>query len=247
MNTVHIAVVCAACSILCACGGDDGTQAPPAGTTTYPEVVPTLGSVDAFVVANIDDSGNAIATAYEEHVTAVGGDGSYQLSQYDPGNQTLTVNGITYHYNPTVRDYGGSTTNDGQETGYTVTLASGGTVACTVAIQSGGHPRPWYVGQTWTVNYGVTCGSSTTAYVETGSVDAAESITLPAGTFNALKNSSSTTWTTATGENIVEHSTAWVDPAHSFFTLKRVIAYQRTGNLPTHYVTSQTIELQSRR
>ncbi|MEP6502495.1 MAG: hypothetical protein ABJD97_04150 [Betaproteobacteria bacterium] len=248
MKIIHLAAVAAACSFLCACGGSDGgggNDAPP-GATMYVQAVPTLGSLDTFVTADVDDQDNTINSGYEDSVTAVDADGSYQLSRDDPSNRTVTVDGITYHYSPTVFQFGDASTNRGIETGYTYAPPSGGTVTCSVAVRSGGHAQPWYVGQAWTMAYDVTCGTTTTAYVESGSVDGVEAVTVPAGTFTALKLSSSLAWSTASGQDVVEHVTSWVDPAHSLFALKRTIAYQRSGNVPAHFLVGFTTELQSR-
>lgn len=244
---IHHAAIVAALSILGGCGGNDAADQgePPTGSASYAEVTPTLGSLDTFQTISTDDSGNTVAQAYEERVTAVGADGSYQLTQDDPLNQTLTVNGITYHYDPTVRQYAPTAANNTQ-TGYTVTLPSGGTATCLFAVQSGVHARPFYVGQAWTTNYTVTCGTVTTAYVSTGTVTSVESVTVPAGTFTTLKETYSSSWTTSSGQKIVEHTDLWMDPAHGFFTVKRVSTYERSGNVPLHHVDQQTVELQSR-
>ncbi len=247
MKIHHAAAVVAALSVLGGCGGSDAGDPgdPPVQATTYAEVTPPLGSLDSFQTVELDDSGNTVGRGYEERVTAVGADGSYQLTQDDPQNQTVTVDGITYHYDPTVRQYGPTSANNAQSQ-YTVTLPGGGTATCVYAVQSGEHARPFYVGQSWTTNYTVTCGTVTTAYVSTGTVAAVESITVPAGTFTTLKETTSSSWTTAAGQKIVEHSDLWMDPSHGFFTVKRVSTYQRSGNVPLHYVTQETVELQSR-
>lgn len=247
MKIHHAAAIVAALSVLGGCGGNDAADQgePPQGATSYAEVTPTLGSLDTFQTVSIDDSGNSVVQAYEERVTAVGADGSYQLTQDDPLNQTATVNGITYRYDPTVRQYGPTAANNVQS-GYTVTLPSGGTATCTMTIQSGVHTKPMYVGQTWSTRYTVTCGSATTAYLNTGTVAAVESVTVPAGTFTTLKEIYSSSWTTAAGQQIVEHSILWMDPAHGFFTVKRASTYERSGNVPLHHVDQQTVELQSR-
>ena len=251
MKTHHAAAIMAALSVLVGCGGDGGGGdsadggTPPPGVTTYSEVTPTLGSVDTFTSVWVDEAMNTVTEGFEERVTAVGPDGSYQLTLDDPSNQTITVNGITYHYNPEVAQHGATSANNA-ESGYTDTLPSGAKATCTVAFQSGVHAKPYYVGQTFSTHDTVTCGSVTTAYVTAGSVAAFESVTVPAGTFSALRETYSTSWTTAAGQAIVEHTDLWMDPAHGFFTIKRVSTYERSGNVPLHHVDQQTVELQSR-
>jgi len=247
MKSYQLAAIATACSALVACGGNDAgdtSSKPPAGATTYPEVTPVVGQVDTFATVTTDDAANVVDRGYEERVTAVGADGSYTIAQDDPSNFTTTLNGITYHYVPTERQFG-ATSGGNLQTGYTETLADG-QVSCKLAYQGGQRPSPMWVGQTWTLRYTVTCGSTVTSYTDVGSVDAAEPVSVHAGTFNALKLRDTLRWTTSTGQNVVEQSTSWVDPAHGFFTLRREVSYQRSGTVPAHFVTGQTVELQSR-
>lgn len=242
-----VAVAVAACAVLASCGGSSADDAakPPAGAVTYPQVAPTVGSLDTFANVTVDELGNSIARGYEERVTKSGSDGSYELSQDDPTAQSITVNGVLYRYDPTVRDFGGSNTNYAESK--SVTTPPDGTATTTCNYQGGGHPRPLFVGQSWSTSYTVSCdGGTVTTYTNTGGVDAVESITVAAGTFTALRTHDTITWTTHDGEVVVETVQAWIDPAHSFFTLKNVTTYTRTGIVPTHYVVSSTTELQSR-
>lgn len=237
----------AACAVLASCGGSSADDAPkpPAGAVTYPQVAPTVGSLDTFANVTVDESGNGIVRGYEERVTKAGSDGSYELAQDDPTGQSTTVNGVLYRYDPTVRDFGGSSANYA-ESKSVATLPDGKTKT-TCNYQGGGHPRPLFVGQTWSTRYTVTCdGGTVTTYTNTGGVDAVESIAVVAGTFTALRTHDTITWTTHDGEIVVQDVQAWIDPAHSFFTLKNITTYTRTGTVPTHYVTSSTTELQSR-
>jgi hypothetical protein len=45
---------------------------------------------------------------------------------------------------------------------------------------------------------------------------------------------------------MTQQVTHWVDPSHWLFTIKTVVNYTRSGSVPAHYVSSQTIELQRR-
>lgn len=248
MKFHRAASLASACAALAACGGggsDAVSSSPPAGATSYAQVAPTVGSLDTFANVTVDEAGNTIARTYEERVTRSASDGSYQLAQDDPNAQVLTVNGVTYRYDPTLRDFGGKSSNYAQVKSV-ATLPDGSPSTCTWATTSGGHPRPFFVGQTWTTSYTVSCPGTVTAYVATGSVDAVESITVAAGTFTALRLHVATSWSTAGGEDVVEQVQAWVDPAHSFFTLKNITTYQRTGTVPAHHVASMTTELQRR-
>ena len=245
MKTLCSAIAVAACALLASCGGNgsDDASGPPPGAQTFPQVAPTVGSLDTFAVVTVDEAGNEIVRGYEQRVTQAGSDGSYELAQDDPGAGSVTVNGVLYRYDPTVREFGGKDANYAQAKSVT-TLPDGTTTTCT--YQGGGHPRPLYVGQTWSTRYTVTCGGTVTPYANTGGVDAVETIAVHGGNFTALRTHDTITWTTHDGENVVENVQAWIDPAHSFFTLKNVTTYARTGTVPTHYVVSTTSELQSR-
>ena len=244
---IHCSAVAlaAAGALLASCGGNGGDDpAPPAGAQTFAQVDPTVGSLDTFATVTVDESGNDIARGYEERVTKVGTDGSYELAQDDPNAEAITVNGVLYRYDPTVRDYGGKNANYAQAKSV-ATLPDGDPTTC--KYQGGGHPRPLWVGQTWSTSYTVTCdGGTVTTYANTGGVDAVESITVAAGTFTALRTHDTITWTTHDGEDVAEDVQSWIDPAHSFFTLKNITTYTRTGIVPAHHVVSSTAELQSR-
>ena len=244
MKIHHAAIVIAASAALAACGGSGGDEpGPPAGAPTFPQVAPTVGSLDTFAVVTTDEVGNQIVRGYEERVTASNSDGSYVLSQDDPSGSSVMVNGVLYRYDPTVRTFGGANANYAESKSVT-TLPDGPPTTCTYA--GGGHPRPLYVGQTWTTSYEVKCGNTDTIYTNTGGVDAVESIAVHAGNFTALRTHDTISWTTHDGENVVETVQSWIDPAHAFFTLKNITTYTRTGVVPTHYVVSTTTELQSR-
>ncbi len=244
MKIHHAAIAVAAGAVLSACGGSGADDpGPPAGAQTFPQVAPTVGSLDTFATVTVDEAGNSIARGYEERVTKSGSDGSYELSQDDPSGQAITVDGVLYRYDPTVRDYGGASTNYAQTKSVT-TPPDGAPAICTYS--GGGHPRPLYVGQAWTTHYEVKCGNTDTIYTNTGGVDAVESITIAAGTFTALRTHDTITWTTHDGEDVAEDVQSWIDPAHSFFTLKNITTYTRTGIVPAHHVVSSTAELQSR-
>jgi hypothetical protein len=235
-------VIAAACSALAGCGSSDGrsTDSTP-DATTYGFTAPTLGAKHTFTTVDVDDSANTINRTYEETVASVGADGSYTLSEDDPTNSSLTVDGILYDFPPRALSYDAN----GHETS-AVIQASNGTNTCHYTLQSGGHALPWSVGQTWTQTTLANCslsGAETSNIA--GQVVSLESVTVPAGTFMALKLQSTETYTTPAGQNVVETITHWADPAHSLFTVKTVTTYARSGNVPTHYVASETIELQS--
>ncbi len=248
MNAIRTAAAIGVAASLCACGGggsDDGTSPgnPTGTTTTYSKTAPVANARDTFATAVVDDENNTINGGYEETVTAVNADGSYTLHQDDPSGNTLTVDGVVYHFDDQVLQFDAQ----GNETSYTGTRADGGAFSCTIA-QTGGHPLPWYVGQAWSQTSTISCaGGGTDTITETGTVVAVESVTVPAGTFQALKQQLVITQDTPGGTHIVETRTGWRDPAHSLFLLKSSSTFQYSGsNVPAHHAVGKTIELTAR-
>lgn len=124
----------------------------------------------------------------------------------------------------------------------------GGSPLCTFAPQDAGEALPLIIGEAFTDTLVEICASQAAAASATiGSVVDSENITVAGGTLAALKVSYTITRDGPQGSHAVTTGTKWVDPAHSFFTIKDV---STTTQLPSvyfsHYVTSSTIELQGR-
>jgi hypothetical protein len=211
-------------------------------STAYPEVPPGAGMVDLLATTYTDSQDNKVDESVQETVTAVNPDGSYTLSSSDPSGNDVTVDGITYRYDPRVSSYD----SNGRVTGYTVVHPTG-TVSCQYSDFSAARPSPLHVGDSWSYTYTFTCSDQgPVQYTVAGQVLSAESVTVPAGTFDALKISDTVSWTSTTNEHVVESNTRWVDPANAFFTLQTQTTYARSGNVPATYVTAATTQLQSR-
>jgi hypothetical protein len=105
---------------------------------------------------------------------------------------------------------------------------------------------PVQVGQTWSLDYTLTCGTTiSVAYTQTGSVVGVESVTVPACTFTAIKMQTTITWTSVGGTTRTETTANWRDAATSH-SVKQVISIAVSGTLPTTgYPVSRQIELQS--
>jgi hypothetical protein len=103
------------------------------------------------------------------------------------------------------------------------------------------------VGQTWQIEYTLSCddGAATISYQQQGSVVDVESLTVPAGTFTALKLQSTLDWTDAQGTTRSETITNWRD-TKTLYTLKQQIAITVSGTPPVNgYAVSRTLELES--
>lgn len=99
----------------------------------------------------------------------------WNTETYSPDN----FSGATFNISAT-----GSTTNS-------IPLGSS-TPNCTYSGENGGSAAPFPVGQTWDNSYTRTCNGTTLALTNKGSIVSTESVTVPAGTFNAYKARRST-------------------------------------------------------
>ncbi|MDR3419053.1 MAG: hypothetical protein P4L83_23000 [Nevskia sp.] len=212
------------------------------GGLTYDFVAPRTGSQSIFAQTIIDNSNNTINETVRETTTADNVDGSYAYTQDDPNNDSVTLNGTTYSV-PTEN----LTANaSGQVTSYSYTPAGGSQVTCTVAPHGAGPNYPIAIGALWSIGYTETCGTAAPiAYSQSGSVVDLESITIPAGTFNAIKLQSTLTWTT-NGTVHTKSITTWREASDgSILKMAETITY--SGTAPVNgYPVSITKVLQSR-
>jgi hypothetical protein len=185
-------------------GGGSGT----ASGTTYPYVIPALNAQSQFGVTYVDNTGNTIALTVQDTVTAVNTDGTYVIHVDNPNNNSLTVNATTY----AILTEDDTLSISGQTLSYAYTPSGGSLVTCIDAPHGPGPDFPVTLGLSWTNDFTVACGAGTPiAYSQNGSVLDLESITVPAGTFTALKLQSSVVWTTAAGIVRTEMLTTWRD------------------------------------
>jgi hypothetical protein len=221
--------------LLSSCGGSDVMTG-----TTYPFVTPVLNSVRIYSESVIDSSNNTIDFTLRTQITSVNSDGSYTETSSSPDGVN-TVDGITYG-----TTQNGSYNNQGQERSFTYPASSGGTGTCTFDPNGPGPPFPLTVGQTWQLQYTYSCnGNAPTSYSQSGTVVDLESVTVPAGMFNALKLQSTLTWTNSEGTTRQESVTNWRD-VQTLQSVKQSITYTLRGTAPTgDYVVSEALELQS--
>jgi len=225
------------------CGGSNSSGNSGGSGTSYAFVPPVSGVTRILAETIVDNSDNTINIGYSDTVSMVNSDGSYTaLVQSTTGASTI-VNGTNYAVTTENENYNDS----GQEIGYTFTGETGALVTCTYTPHANGPDFPVQVGQTWQIDYTQSCdnGSAPVSYTQQGSVVDVESITVPAGTYTALKFQSAITWTDADGTTRTQTVTNWRDTA-TLYTLKQQISIAVSGTLPTTgYPVSRTIELQS--
>jgi hypothetical protein len=225
------------------CGSGSSSGSGTGSGTSYAFVAPASGVTRVLAETIVDNADNTITIGYSDTVAPVNSDGSYTaLVQSTTGDSSI-VNGTNYAVTTATENYNDS----GQELSYSFTGATGALVTCMYTPHAAGPDFPVQVGQTWQLDYTLSCdnGSAPVSYTQQGSVVDVESITVPAGTFTALKFQSTIIWTNANGTTRTETVTSWRDTA-TLYTLKQQISIAVSGTIPNvGYPVSRSTELQS--
>jgi hypothetical protein len=243
MQCKWLVILSAQVLVLSGCGGGGGGGNYTGSGTAYAFVPPVVNSTRTYSETIVDNANNTILIGYTQTVTAVAADGTItEMQQSTTGSSTI-VNGTNYALLTETETYDGSS---GQETSYTYTAAGGDAVTCVFDPRDGGPDFPLRVAQTWTIDYTFACGSeSPVTYEQTGSVVDVESVTVPGGTFTALKLQSTVTWTDLKGTTRTQTVTNWRDTATSH-SVKEDITIAVGGALPaTGYAVSREILLEN--
>jgi hypothetical protein len=225
---------------LAGCGGSSGDSS--SSGTSYSFVTPPLNSTRTYSETIIDNANNTINLGVSDTVTSVNPDGSYVTLSEDPSHATVIVDGTDYSIlTETI-----NVNNSGQATRYVYTAADASVVTCIYDPHGSGPDFPVSVGAMWTLTYTVACGTQTpVTYSQTGSVVDVESVTVPAGTYSALKLESTLTWTDVAGTTRTQTITNWRD-VNTLISVEQDISIAYSGTLPTNgYAVSREILLQS--
>jgi len=241
MQGRSLVVLCAQVLALSGCGG--GGDNDSGSGTAYAFVPPVVNSTRTYSESIVDNANNTILIGYTQTVMAVAADGTITEMQQSTTGSSIIVDGTNYALLTETETYDGIS---GQETSYTYTAASGDAVTCTYDPRDGGPDFPLRVAQTWTIDYTFACGSeSPVTYEQTGSVVDVESVTVPGGTFTALKLQSIVTWTDLQGTTRTQTVTNWRDTVTSH-SVKEDITIVVSGTLPaTGYAVSREIQLEN--
>jgi hypothetical protein len=226
---------------LAACGGGDDSNSGGTGTS-YAFVPPVVDSSRVYSESIVDNSNNTITIGYLETVAVVSAAGNITEQLQSTTGSGITVNGTDYTVTTETQTY-----NDfGRETGYTYTESDGSPGTCAYSPYAGGPMPALKVGQTWQLNYTQTCNANAAIdYAQNGSVVDVESVTVPAGTYMALKLQSTTVWTDSSGTTHTQTTTDWLDTA-TFHSVKESETFVLSGTMPTNgYAVSREIELSS--
>jgi hypothetical protein len=177
--------------------------------------------------------------SYTETVTAVNSNGTFTVVIDDPSNNVVTVNGTSYSIANVTE-----TANSSDQLLSSVNNVT--QVACTYSPYGAGPTYPISVNTEWSDGYTETCGNSAPiSYAQTGAVIDVESVTVPAGVFNALKLFNIINYTDANGTIRNQAYTTWRDVKTSV-VVKRQVLTSYSGTVPSNgYPVSNTIELQS--
>jgi hypothetical protein len=235
-------------AVLAACSGGGSTPTASAQgpkPSAYPFVPPSTGGTDRFATTYVDAQGNTYVEQMQI-VTSVAPDSSYTVAVSDPTHTVGSVGGITYRVLDEIDYY----TAKGALQDWVITNADGTQTTCSqvssYAFTGQGSTGGYNLGETWNGSYTTTCDGTSTTYMTNGEVQAIENVALAAGTIRALRIKSVTSWTTSSGQAITRTTLTWRDPAHSLDTVKFVMTFARSGNVPANYVTTETRELQAR-
>lgn len=243
LTSFNNAVLAIMILVLASCGSGGGGGSNAASGTSYSYVMPQVNSQRNYTNIIIDNSNNTINQTFSHTVTAVNPDESFVVLQDDPNHNSVTVNGTNYSV-PTENI---NFNNSGQKTSYSFTPVGGSLTTCTDTPHGIGPDYPLKVGQTWSSSFTRTCGTAAPpiSYTQTGTVVDVESVTVPAGTFNALKLQSTVKWTNANGTTRTETITNWRD-VNTGHSVQEINMISISGTIPINgYEVKNTQVLQS--
>ncbi|HEY9029558.1 MAG TPA: hypothetical protein VIP05_35045 [Burkholderiaceae bacterium] len=267
MKTTTLAALAAACALLAACGGG-GDAAPPApppppapapAPQSYDYVAPGVGGSDTWLRTLTDDQGHAVDMQLRVRFTQANPDGTMVWTFDDPTGVDVAQDGLTFRVVPEVEDVSAT----GGALDYTLTRVDGSTEHCVygagngtgvaaadaaahrLAVLAATRAEGLVVGKTYTGSFTITCaGQPAITYHSTAIVEGLEDVTVPAGTFHALREQINQDWVVG-GFTNTSSTTMWRDTAHS---LLPVMSIQDTthGDPSQPYFAHDRRELSSR-
>jgi hypothetical protein len=234
LSTVGTAIVMTALIVGCGGSADNSAMA-----ITYNFVTPQTNSQRAYSRVIIDNSNNNINEAFVDTVVNANADGSYVVMEDDPNHNSVTVNDTLY----SIPAETVSVNDSGQVTAYSYSAPDGTPVTCTYTPHAAGPDFPLTVGQTWTLAFTRVCASNAPiSYTQTGTVVDMESVTVPAGTYSALKLQSTLTWTDMSGTTRTQSIKNCRD-VNTTVSVKESVSTAYSGTLPIngYAVRSETL------
>jgi hypothetical protein len=231
-----------AAAVLALAGCGSGGESSSGSGMTYNFVPPVLNTMRNYTETIVDNSNNVINVGFDDTATVVNPDGSYAVLTEDPTHSSVIVNGTNY----SIVTQTGEFDSSGQETSLSYSAPDGSVVLCTFDPHGDGPNFPISLGATWTLEYTYACGSQMpVSYSQNGTVVDLESVSVPAGTFSALKLQSTVSWTDQLGTTRTQTISNWRDVA-TMVAVKQQITIAYSGTLPASgYPVSREILLQS--
>lgn len=219
---------------LTACGGGSGDTSNSPGAV-YRFITPTAGTKAAYAETLVDNLNNTINRTIVHSVLTVNTDGSFVVNDSDPSNNTFFSGSVNHTLYPTTFSYSASA----QELQHVIAIPNASPVTCIWSPNGPGAPSPLAAGQAWTSTITETCGGgSAVSYTQTGTYVGMESVTVPAGTFNAYKFQSTLTGTIPGGTTVTQSTTLWRNAASTDSRmLKEVLTYTYSGTPPAQGTT----------
>jgi hypothetical protein len=222
------------------CGGDSESG----GTDPkidYPYVAPVAKSQRVYQETIVDNLNSTIDISFTDTISSVASDGSYVVVQQNTSPDPTMIDGVNWVVpNETIQE-----NNIGQDVGYSFVNSEGKTITCTETPHGPGPEQPLTVGMSWSLTYAINCsGGFNVSYQQNAVIAGVESVTVPAGTFNALKIESVFTWTDPDGATRTEILTNWRDTATSI-SVKQAAMDFFPASASTAYGVSRNIELTS--
>jgi len=225
------------------CGGSSQSQDSQAGGSgpSYAWIPPTVGATATYLETTIDNSNNRIQQTFTETVTGVNPDGSFTEQQQGEGNQSAIVDGTNFSVLTETIELDDS----GRTTSYTYTNAAGLPETCVEAPHGLGPSFPLVVGASWSLSYSLSCnGGTPISYTQQGTIEPAESVTVAAGTYSAIKLESTVVWT-LDGTTHTETLSNWRDVV-TLTSVKQTYTIAISGAVPTAaYAVSVERDLQT--
>lgn len=213
-------------SLLSACGGGGSSSASGDGNSqsvTFKFVPQAWGEIDTYTIQETDFAGNAGTYNLTVEPSKVNSDGSYILT-WIPAQSTYSRGGVQY---PLIGE------NDLYDSAGDIlqyTPINAANFSCYYDYTSGPSPTSMVQGQSYTISDSSHCTGDTTTITNTGNGTfiGTESITVPAGTFNAYKFQN--TWTSPityqAGASTTIVNTVWLDTSPTTSrTLRRITQY----------------------
>lgn len=205
----------------------------------YAATVQTLGRISTYAQTNVFNDNSQEGVSYTNTVVAINADASYSVAGSVNGAVTSTVNN----------------TATGARVSRNFVLNSGGTNPCTYTPPRAFFDYPLYVGKSYASTWNYQCAAG---YRESGSlrgeVVGFESITVPAGTFDALRINVTIDYTNSNDGNLTGGATGaaayrvasvcwWGVAAGRFLGCDETYTY--TGIAPPNYLKTVTYRLSS--